>query len=142
MFGFSSPTIVINGGTFKATKIAISPQDATLTITGGTFDGDVEALHLLSTTTIALIAGGSFTGGDCDISTNGKTGFLSYNEEGTGATFPGGLSIYVYTNCPTLTDLLVDGAAYYDSSGNQLTLADAATSCEGDVTVKKIPTDE
>ena len=142
VFGFSSPTIVINGGTFKATKIAISPQDATLTITGGTFDGDVEALHLLSTTTIALIAGGSFTGGDCDISTNGKTGFLSYNEEGTGATFPGGLSIYVYTNCPTLTDLLVDGAAYYDSSGNQLTLADAATSCEGDVTVKKIPTDE
>ena len=141
VFGFSSPTIVINGGTFKATKMAISPQDATLTITGGTFDGGVEALHLLSTTTIALIAGGSFTGGDCDISTNGKTGFLSYNEEGTGATFPGGLSIYVYTNCPTLTDLLVDGAAYYDSSGNQLTLADA-TSCEGDVTVKKIPTDE
>ena len=140
VFGFSSPTIVINGGTFKATKIAISPQDATLTITGGTFDGDVEALHLLSTT-IALIAGGSFTGGDCDISTNGKTGFLSYNEEGTGATFPGGLSIYVYTNCPTLTDLLTNGAAYYDSSGNQLTLADA-TSCEGDVTVKKIPTDE
>ena len=142
VFGFSSPTIVINGGTFKATKIAISPQDATLTITGGTFDGDVEALHLLSTTTIALIAGGSFTGGEYDISTSGKTGFLSYNEEGTGATFPGGLSIYVYTNCPTLTDLLVDGAAYYDSSGNQLTLADAATSCEGDVTVKKIPTDE
>ena len=141
MFGFSSPTIVINGGTFKATKMAISPQDATLTITGGTFDGGVDALNLLSTTTIALIAGGSFTGGDCDISTNGKTGFLSYNEEGTGATFPGGLSIYVYTNCPTLTDLLVDGAAYYDSSGNQLTLADA-TSCEGDVTVKKIPTDE
>ena len=141
VFGFSLPTIVINGGTFKATKIAISPQDATLTITGGTFDGGVEALHLLRAT-IALIAGGSFTGGDCDISTNGNTGFLSYNEEGTGATFPGGLSIYVYTNCPTLTDLLANGAAYYDSSGNQLTLADAATSCEGDVTVKKIPTDE
>ena len=141
VFGFSLPTIVINGGTFKATKKAISPQDATLTITGGTFDGGVEALHLLRAT-IALIAGGSFTGGDCDISTNGNTGFLSYNEEGTGATFPGGLSIYVYTNCPTLTDLLANGAAYYDSSGNQLTLADAATSCEGDVTVKKIPTDE
>ena len=142
VFGFSSPTIVINGGTFKATKIAISPQDATLTITGGTFDGGVEALHLLSATIIELIAGGSFTGGEYDINTNGNTGFLSYNEEGTGATFPGGLSIYVYTNCPTLTDLLANGAAYYDSSGNQLTLADAATSCEGDVTVKKIPTDE
>ena len=141
VYGFSSPTIVINGGTFKATNKAIYPQTATLTITGGTFDGGVEALHLNSAT-IALIAGGSFTGGDCDISTSGKTGFLSYNEEGTGATFPGGLSIYVYTNCPTLTDLLANGAAYYDSSGNQLTLADAATSCEGDVTVKKIPTDE
>ena len=142
VFGFSLPTIVINGGTFKATKIAISPQNATLTITGGTFDGGVEALHLLSATIIELIAGGSFTGGEYDINTNGNTGFLSYNEEGTGATFPGGLSIYVYTNCPTLTDLLANGAAYYDSSGNQLTLADAATSCEGDVTVKKIPTDE
>ena len=142
VFGFSLPTIVINGGTFKATKKAISPQDATLTITGGTFDGGVEALHLLSATIIELIAGGSFTGGDCDISTSGKTGFLSYNEEGTGATFPGGLSIYVYTNCPTLTDLLANGAAYYDSSGNQLTLADAATSCEGDVTVKRIPATE
>ena len=141
VYGFSSPTIVINGGIFKATNKAIYPQTATLTITGGTFDGGVEALHLNSAT-IALIAGGSFTGGDCDISTSGKTGFLSYNEEGTGATFPGGLSIYVYTNCPTLTDLLANGAAYYDSSGNQLTLADAATSCEGDVTVKKIPTEE
>jgi hypothetical protein len=140
VYGFSSPTIVINGGTFKATKKAIYPQTATLTITGGTFDGGVEALNLNSAT-IALIAGGSFTGGEYDISTSGKTRFLSYNEEGTGATFPGGLSIYVYTDCPTLTDLLVDGAAYYDSSGNQLTLADA-TSCEGDVTVKKIPTDE
>ncbi len=137
VYGFSSPTIIINGGTFKATNKAIYPQTATLTITGGTFDGGVEALHLNSAT-IALIAGGSFTGGDCDISTSGKTGFLSYNEEGTGATFPGGLSIYVYTNCPTLTDLLANGAAYYDSSGNQLTLADAATSCEGDVTVKRI----
>ena len=141
VFGYSSPTIVINGGTFKGTKTAISPQSATLTITGGTFDGGEEALQLNSGTIIELIAGGSFTGGNCDISTSGKTGFLSYNEEGTGATFPGGLSIYVYTDCPTLTDLLVDGAAYYDSSGNQLTLADA-TSCEGDVTVKKIPTDE
>ena len=121
---------------------AIYPQTATLTITGGTFDGGVEALHLHSDTIIELIAGGSFTGGEYDISTSGKTRFLSYNEEGTGATFPGGLSIYVYTNCPTLTDLLANGAAYYDSSGNQLTLADAATSCEGDVTVKKIPTDE
>ena len=137
----SSPTIVINGGTFKGTKTAISPQSATLTITGGTFDGGEEALQLNSGTIIELIAGGSFTGGNCDISTSGKTGFLSYNEEGTGATFPGGLSIYVYTDCPTLSDLLANGAAYYDSSGNQLTLADA-TSCEGDVTVKKIPTDE
>ena len=141
VYGFDSTTIVINGGTFKATKNAIYPQDANLTITGGTFDGGEKALYFKSAT-IALIAGGSFTGGECDIFTGGPTGFLSYNADGVGPTFPGGLSIYVYTNCPTLTDLLANGAAYYDSSGNQLTLADAATSCEGDVTVKKIPTDE
>ena len=142
VYGYSSPTIVINGGTFKATNKAIYPQSATLTITGGTFDGGVEALSFHSSTKNVSIVGGCFTGGNCDISTSGKTGFLSYNEEGTGATFPGGLSIYVYTDCPTLTDLLANGAAYYDSSGNQLTLADAATSCEGDVTVKRIPATE
>lgn len=143
VYGYSLSIIEINGGTFKATETAISPQDATLTITGGTFDGGVEALRLHIATTIALIAGGSFTGGEYDIYTAGKSGFLSYNaEDGVGPTFPGGLSIYDYTNSHTLTDLLTNGAAYYDSSGNQLTLADAATSCEGDVTVKKIPTDE
>ena len=128
----------INGGTFKSNGYPIYAQTSSLTITGGTFEGGEAALAFSTDSNNALITGGCFTGGEYDISTGGKTGFLSYNEEGTGATFPGGLSIYY----PTLTDLLANGAAYYDSSGNQLTLADAATSCEGDVTVKKIPTDE
>ena len=136
---YAGSSITINGGTFRATGGTIRPQATTLTITGGTFVGEY-ALELNSETTLT-VTGGSFTGTKYDIDTAGKTGFLSYNEEGTGATFPGGLSIYA-VNSYNLNSLLADGAAYYDASGNPLTLADDATSCEGDVTVKKITTTE
>ena len=135
VYGYAGGSITINGGTFKATTgSAIEPHTTPLTITGGTFEGEY-ALGLNSRTTLT-VTGGSFTGTKYDIDTAGKTGFLSYNEEGTGATFPGGLSIYA-VNSYNLNSLLADGAAYYDASGNPLTLADDATSCEGDVTVKK-----
>lgn len=141
VFGFSSPTIVINGGTFKATDTAIYPQDATLTITGGTFDGGVEALSLHSRTKNVSIVGGCFTGGKYDIYTGFKTEFLSFNDDGVGPSFPGGLSIKKDRDDWSLNSLLVEGAGYY--VGEELQTLDAnAASCEGDVTVKKIPTDE
>ena len=141
VFGFSSPTIVINGGTFKGTKIAIFPQDATLTITGGTFDGGVEALSLHSSTKNVSIVGGCFTGGKYDIYTGFKIEFLSFNDDGVGPSFPGGLSIKKDRDDWSLNSLLVEGAGYYVGEELQ-TLDDNAASCEGDVTVKKIPTDE
>ena len=141
MFGFSSPTIVINGGTFKATDTAIYPQDATLTITGGTFDGGVEALSLHSSTKNVSIVGGCFTGGQYDIYTSFKKEFLSFNDDGVGPSFPGGLNIKKDRDDWSLNSLLVEGAGYYVGEELQ-TLDDNAASCEGDVTVKKIPTDE
>ena len=62
----------------------------------------------------------------------------TYNEEtGEGPTFPGGLSISGTSN--NLNALLATGAAYFDTEGNQLTLASNATTYdEGDVTVKKM----
>ena len=140
VYGFSSPTIVINGGTFKATDTAISPQDATLTITGGTFDGEALALSLSNTVNVSIV-GGCFTGGKYDIYTGFKTEFLSFNDDGVGPSFPGGLSIKKDRDDWSLNSLLVEGAGYY--VGEELQTLDAnAASCEGDVTVKKIPTDE
>ena len=138
VYGYFAGNITINGGTFNMTRGAIYPQNASsLTITGGTFISEYRALWLFSSTGTVLVTGGSFTGATYDICSDSKTGFLSYDADGTGPTFPGGLSSYYYA----LNTLLADGAAYYDASGNQLTLADDATSCEGDVTVKKASTE-
>ena len=130
-------TIEINGGTFIGTDYAIYSQSSILTITGGTFTAGKSALYFTSNGK-PTITGGSFSGGEYDINTAKLTGFLSYNEEtGEGPTFPGGLSISGTSN--NLNALLVTGAAYFDTEGNQLTLAsDATTYDEGDVTVKKM----
>ena len=137
----NSSTIEINGGTFIGTDYAIYSQSSILTITGGTFTAGKYALYFTSNGK-PTITGGSFSGGEYDINTAKLTGFLSYNEEtGEGPTFPGGLSISGTSN--NLNALLVTGAAYFDAEGNQLTLAsDAIAYEEGDVNVKKIPTDE
>ena len=133
----NSSTIEINGGTFIGTDYAIYSQSSILTITGGTFTAGKYALDFTSNGK-PTITGGSFSGGEYDISTARLTGFLSYNEEtGEGPTFPGGLSISGTSN--NLNALLATGAAYFDTEGNQLTLAsDATTYDEGDVTVKKM----
>ena len=131
----NSSTIEINGGTFIGTDYAIYSQSSILTITGGTFTAGKSALDFTSNGK-PTITGGSFSGGEYDINTAKLTGFLSYNEEtGEGPTFPGGLSISGTSN--NLNALLATGAAYFDAEGNQLTLASGATTCEGDVTVKK-----
>ena len=132
----NSSTIEINGGTFIGTDYAIYSQSSILTITGGTFTAGKYALYFTSNGK-PTITGGSFSGGEYDINTAKLTGFLSYNEEtGEGPTFPGGLSISGTSN--NLNALLATGAAYFDTEGNQWTLASGATTCEGDVTVKKM----
>ena len=137
--GGESTSITINGGAFKFGRTAIYPQNSSLTITGGTFEGSKYALHF-NNATKALITGGSFVGGEYDINTQQATEFLSFNEEtGVGPTFPGGFSIFNNNATSfTLNPLLAEGAAYYDANGNQLTLADNATSFEGNITVKKV----
>lgn len=138
--GYDENSVIeINGGTFIATNAAIYSQAATLTITGGTFTADFCAL-LLSTSATISVTGGSFYGGSYDIDTNGRVGFLSYNQEtGTGPSFPGGLKIYTSTQFPyNLNALLAEGAAYYDADGEKIELDDSAASCEGDVTVKRV----
>ena len=137
---YDSPTIIINGGTFQATQNAIKAQTGSLTITSGTFEGEALALSLSSTANVSIV-GGCFTGGQYDIYTGFKTKFLSFNDDGVGPSFPGGLSIKKDRDDWSLNSLLVEGAGYY--VGEELQTLDAnAASCEGDVTVKKIPTDE
>ena len=140
VYSFDSPTIIINGGTFQATLNAIKAQTGSLTITSGTFEGEALALSLGSTVNVSIV-GGCFTGGKYDIYTGFKTEFLSFNDDGVGPSFPGGLSIKKDRDDWSLNSLLVEGAGYY--VGEELQTLDAnAASCEGDVTVKKIPTDE
>ena len=137
---YDSPTIIINGGTFQATQNAIKAQTGSLTITSGTFEGEALALSLSSTANVSIV-GGCFTGGQYDIYTGFKTKFLSFNDDGVGPSFPGGLSIKKDRDDWSLNSLLVEGAGYY--VGEELQTLDAnAASCEGDVPVKKIPTDE
>ena len=134
VYGFSAGSIVINGGTFKATRNAVQPQSSLLTITGGTFIADEYALCLANT---ATIMGGTFIGGKHDITTT-LTKIFTYNEDGVGPTFPGGLST---NDSNVLNAFLADGAGYYVNDELQ-TLAENARSCEGDVTVKRIETNE
>ena len=134
VYGFSAGSIVINGGTFKATRNAVQPQSSLLTITGGTFIADEYALCLANT---ATIMGGTFIGGKHDITTT-LTKIFTYNEDGVGPTFPGGLST---NDSNVLNSFLADGAGYYVNDELQ-TLAENASSCEGDVTVKRIPATE
>lgn len=140
VYGWDENYIIeINGGTFIATTNAIHAQSSNLTITGGTFTGGSYALSINERGTIS-VTGGSFYGKRYDVSTGGHVGFLSYNQEtGTGATFPGGLSIYTdkYLGF-NLNALLAEGAAYYDADGTKIELDDSAASCNGDVTVKKL----
>ena len=134
VYGFSAGSIVINGGTFKATRNAVQPQSSLLTITGGTFIADEYALCLANT---ATVMGGTFIGGKHDITTT-LTKIFTYNEDGVGPTFPGGLST---NDSNVLNAFLADGAGYYVNDELQ-TLAENARSCEGDVTVKRIPATE
>lgn len=131
--------IEINGGIFNGgTGIAIYSDSSILTITGGTFTSDIYALYI-TWSGKQTITGGSFSGVGNDIYIVGSTGFLSYNAEtGEGPTFPGGISFSGSGSVDKLKDLLATGAAYYDANGNQLVLADDATSYEGDVTVKRV----
>ena len=66
------------------------------------------------------------------------TKIFTYNEDGVGPTFPGGLST---NDSNVLNSFLADGAGYYVNDELQ-TLAENASSCEGDVTVKRIPATE
>ena len=130
VWGSEGGNIVINGGTFKATYNAVEARESSsLTITGGTFISDEYALCLATT---ANVMGGTFIGGKHDITTT-LTQIFTYNENGEGPYFPGGLST---NDSNTLNNFLADGAAYYDAEGNKLTLAENARSCDGDITVR------
>ena len=135
VWGYEGASILINGGTFKATYNAVEARESSsLTITGGTFISDEYALCLA---TAATVMGGTFIGGKHDISTT-LTKIFTYNEDGVGPTFPGGLST---NDSNVLNAFLADGAGYYVNDELQ-TLAENARSCEGDVTVKRIPATE
>ena len=137
---------IINGGTFVSVNYVIM-MSATVEINGGTFIGENYALDISNGSNEPInINGGSFVGGNYDLFIYSEDGavpaFLSANAEtGVGATFPGGLTID-YDEPKTLNDIIMDGVGYFDAEGNQITEGLDGTNIAGDVTVKRIQTNE
>ena len=137
---------IINGGTFVSVNYVIM-MSATVEINGGTFIGENYALDISNGSNEPInINGGSFVGGNYDLFIYSEDGavpaFLSANAEtGVGATFPGGLTLD-YDEPKTLNDIIMDGVGYFDAEGNQITEGLDGTNIAGDVTVKRIQTNE
>ena len=114
---------------------------------GCTFIGENYALDISNGSNEPInINGGSFVGGNYDLFIYSEDGavpaFLSANAEtGVGATFPGGLTLD-YDEPKTLNDIIMDGVGYFDAEGNQITEGLDGTNIAGDVTVKRIQTNE
>ena len=129
-------TVNISGGSFTSEDRCVSgyAQSATINISGGSFFGQKSGLYLYQGT--AIISGGCFSGDQFDIYydnyNDGASIALTLGENGIGATFPGGITVFK----TTLNEILGEGAAYWQD-GNQLNVADDATEISGgDVTIK------
>ncbi|MBQ2876165.1 MAG: hypothetical protein IJE25_04070 [Clostridia bacterium] len=134
--GFEAKSIIINGGSFKTNWVAINPQNTPeFVFSGGSVEAGVTAISLRDNTW--TIIGGTFNGGEQDFAGD-PTGKLGFDPEtGEGAYFPGGLTLYY----GTLQQALAEGAGYFDANGNQITEGLDGQIIEGDVYVKRIPTE-
>lgn len=121
----------IEGGVVSGTKYAII-KGGILQISGGSVISDGCAICLDGT--LGTISGGSIYGAEYDIyyPGSGVPKILALDENGVGASFPGGISVYG----TTLGALLKEGAAYWQ--GEQMVLPGyyATEIPGGDVTIK------
>ena len=103
---------------------------ANVTIAGGTISGDWYGVFADSSN--VTISGGSISSNAYDISCYSSTLTLTVDEDGVGATFPGGIEVRV----TTLNAVLGEGAAYWQGN-TMITPANNATEISGgDVVIK------
>ncbi len=140
-------TLIVKGGTFQGGLAAID----TTTIYGGSFVGESHGIYSASISPLTIyggsfsgeqavfkregtltIYGGSFTGTENDLFCWG-TMVLELGENGTGATFPGGITV----TGDGLNAILAEGAAYW-AGDTMLSVDDKAEEItdKGDITVK------
>jgi len=129
----SNGTVTVSGGTVSGDTYGVYAFDSTVTISGGSVSGDSYGLLVYNCTVI--IRGGSIYGQYSDIFNMESTITLTLDENGVGATFPGGISVYG----TTLNEILSDGAAYWQGD-TMITPDDGVTAISGgDVTIQKKP---
>ncbi len=121
------------GGKITGDGFGIEAHDSTVTISGGIISGQWGGAYADQGT--LTISGGTISGEHYDIcGTEYSTIILTTGEDGVGATFPGGISLYK----TTLNAILGEGAAYWQG-GKMIVPADGATSITGGDVVIKAP---
>ena len=111
--------------------------DPSLTINGGTIYAPEDAFTAIVVRAgSANIKGGTIKGGRYDLDVyEDVLQILSFDENGVGATFTGGIK----SNGGNLSNYLADGAAFYNENGEIVEPVDGNNSViEGTVIVKKI----
>ena len=135
MFGLDliQGTANIEGGEISGEYAVDTTTFCTVTITGGEISGDVYSVYAKEYSNVT-VTGGSFTG---SLKIKG-TFLLGLGQNGSGATFVGGLTIddTILDDVTTVNAILGEGAAYWQGTKMIVPADDATSITGGDVTVK------
>ena len=129
----SSSTVTISGGSISGgTRGVNTSSNSTVNISGGSISGVTGVRFSTST---ATISGGSISGNLYDdIQNYDSTITLTLGKDGVGATFPGGVSVFL----DTLNAILGEGVAYWQGNTMILPADDATEITGGDVVIKAV----
>ena len=127
----TNSNLTISGGNISG-YYGVYAYNSTVTISGGTFSGDRYAVRAGSSS-LVTIRGGTISGDYNDLYSSSSTITLTTDENGVGATFPGGINVNYSI---TLHEILGEGAAYWQGD-QKITPSDYATEITGgDVVIK------
>ena len=127
----TNSNLTISGGNISG-YYGVYASNSTVTISGGTFSGDRYAVRAGSSS-LVTISGGTISGDSYDLYSSSSTITLTTDENGVGATFPGGINVNYSI---TLHEILGEGAAYWQGE-EMIVPGDGATEIiGGDVVIK------
>ena len=127
---YNNSTVTISGGTITGDGFGVYALLGTVTISGGTISSNAYAVGNENGT--ATISGGTITGKVSDINNDIGILTLTLGEDGTGATFPGGIKV----RGTTLAEILGEGAAYWQGDQQVNLTEDQTEITDGDVVIK------
>jgi len=137
VYASSNTTVTLSGGTIiGGWGIQAENDTVTVSITGGTISTSSYAVNAFGST--VTLSGGIIDTDYYDLNLEGCNATLTLGENGTGATFPGGIKV-LNTN---LNAILGEGAAYWLGDKMIIPADDATEIIDGDVVVKAVCTHE